>query len=66
LFLLKEISFTLKGIKKGELLFVLSLFISIFYINIIALFPQVFSLTSHVILTLPLAIISWLVINLFG
>jgi len=65
-FLLKEVSFTLKVVKKGEVGFILSLFLSILLINVIALFPQVFSLTSHVVITLPLALIAWLSINLIG
>jgi len=65
-FLLKEVSFNLNKTKKRELASILILFILIFLINFTALFPQVFSLTSHLVFTLPLALVRWLTVNLFG
>nr|SPC34972.1 ATP synthase F0 subunit 6 [Paraleius leontonychus] len=65
-FLLKEVAFTLKKTKKSELAYLISLFTFILIMNATALFPQVFSLTSHLVITLPLAVTSWLLINLFG
>lgn len=65
-FLFKEVAFTLKKFKSGELTYMIMLFVFILVINVTALFPQVFSLTSHLVVTLPLALVSWLIINLFG
>lgn len=64
--LYKEISFTIGKSKKRESFFILSLFLLILLINRTALFPQIFSVSSHLTVTLPLAVISWLIVNLFG
>nr|QYF07806.1 ATP synthase F0 subunit 6 [Oribatula sakamorii] len=64
--LFKEVSFTLKEMKKSQELMVLLIFISILILNFSALYPQVFSPTSHLVITLPLSLSSWLAIVLFG
>lgn len=63
---LKEVKFTLKRREPGTRNAVLLLFISILTLNFLALYPQVFSATSHLTITLPLSLISWTAIVLFG
>jgi len=41
-------------------------FILILSINFLALYPQVFSPTSHLVVTLPLSLIYWISLILFG
>lgn len=63
--LTKEISFSTERKKRQEIL-ILSIFIVIVSINFRALYPQVFSVSSHLTITLPLSLTIWLRINLFG
>nr|QFG71644.1 ATP synthase subunit 6 [Oribatula sp. XFX] len=63
---LKEVKFTLKSSEPGTSNAVLLLFMSILTLNFLALYPQVFSATSHLTITLPLSLISWTAIVLFG
>jgi len=65
--LIKELmpSTSLK-IKKGSLMVLLFLFISIFLINILALFPFIFTLTGHILLTFPAAFVIWIRLIFYG
>lgn len=65
--LIKEIipSFKL-NLKKGRIMLLLFLFISLFFINILALFPFVFTPTGHIILTFPTALIIWFCFIIYG
>jgi len=62
----KEIAFTLKGGELGVTVIILITFFLILLYNFLALYPQVFSVTSHLTVTLPLSLISWLAIVIFG
>nr|ANJ70567.1 ATP synthase F0 subunit 6 [Nalassus laevioctostriatus] len=58
---------TLLGTKiKGSTLIFVSLFSLILYNNFLGLFPYVFTSTSHMVLTLTLALPLWLSFMLFG
>jgi len=62
----KEVKFSLgKTEKRREILIILA-FITILSLNFIALYPQVFSPTSHITITLPLSLIYWIRIVSFG
>lgn len=50
----------------GILVIYLSLFFSLLLVNFCSLFPFIFTVTAHVILALPLALIFWLGIIIFG
>ena len=56
----KETDRRIGYIKKGNRWLVTSAILINFLLNFIALFPQVFSLTSHLIYTLPLSFILWI------
>lgn len=62
----KEVTFTLKRREKGTPSIIILIFLAILMINFLALYPQVFSITSHLVITLPLSLISWLAIVIFG
>jgi F-type H+-transporting ATPase subunit a len=62
----KEVSFTLNKKEKRTELIIITAFITILLINFLALYPQVFSVTSHLTVTLPLSLTFWLGIILFG
>lgn len=62
----KEITFTLKKREKRVTRIVILIFLIILLINFLALYPQIFSITSHLTITLPLSLISWLAIVTFG
>lgn len=62
----KEVKFTLKKEEKGLRKIAITLFFSILLMNFLALYPQVFSVTSHLTVTLPLSLISWGAIVIFG
>lgn len=62
----KEVRFTLKKVEKRVAPVIILLFLVILLINFLALYPQIFSITSHLVITLPLSLISWLAIILFG
>jgi F-type H+-transporting ATPase subunit a len=44
----------------------MSTFTVIIFINLLALYPQIFSPTSHLTITLPLSMVFWLSLILFG
>jgi len=62
----KEVSFTLGKFEKSSNIILLLIFVFIISMNFIALFPQVFSLTSHLAITLPISILFWLSLIIFG
>jgi len=62
----KEISFNLPNIIKGFNSFLISLFFLVLFYNFLALFPHLFSSTSHLLVTLPLAYIIWVAIISFN
>jgi len=65
--LIKEIIPSLRNsLKKGSIIFILFLFISIFYINILALFPFIFTPSGHIMLTFPAAFIIWTCFIIYG
>lgn len=61
-----EVKFTLSKTEKRTELLIIIVFSSIILINFRALYPQVFSITSHLTVTLPVSIIFWLSLILFG
>jgi hypothetical protein len=61
-----EVSFTLNRKEKGTSLLIMSLFTFIISINVVALYPQVFSVSSHVSLNFPVSLTFWLALILFG
>lgn len=65
--LIKEIIPSINlSLKKGSIIIILFLFISIFFINILALFPFVFTPRGHIILTFPAAFIIWTSFIIYG
>lgn len=62
----KEVRFAFKTKEKRLELIIITLFILIIIVNVIALYPQVFSLTSHVTFNLPLSLTFWLGLIMFG
>lgn len=63
--LFKEIKFSTRRKKSQEILLLL-VFILLVSLNAVALYPQVSSISSHLIITLPLSLTLWTAINLFG
>jgi len=65
--LIKELKPLLSiNVKKGNLIFLLILFLSIFIVNFMALFPFIFTVTGHIIITFSLSLIIWLSFIIFG
>jgi len=62
----KEVKFALSKTEKRTELFIILAFTRILIINFLALYPQVFSPTSHLTITLPLSLIFWTCIVRFG
>jgi len=62
----KEISFNLPKLTKGFNSFLISLFFLVLFYNFLALFPHLFSSTSHLLVTLPLAYTMWVAIISFN
>lgn len=62
----KEINFVIKAPIKGSYLYVGSIFFTICLYNFLALFPHIFSATSHLLITFPFSFSFWLSIVLFG
>jgi len=60
-----EIEYVLKSPIKGCYSFIGSVFLFISLLNFIALFPFLFSVTSHLLVTLPLAYTFWVGIIVF-
>jgi ATP synthase subunit 6 len=67
IFLLEEMKASLpKENTKGKIIILLSLFYIIIIINVLGLFPYVFTLTAHLSLTLSLALPFWICFLLFN
>nr|UQT69114.1 ATP synthase F0 subunit 6 [Tomostethus sp. 1 QHW-2022a] len=64
----KEMSILMgeKNFLKGSTLIFLSLFLMIMFNNFLGLFPYIFTSTSHLTISLTLALPLWLSFNLFG
>lgn len=62
----KEVRFTLNKKEKGRERLILTVFSIILVINFLALYPQLFSPTSHLTVTLPLSLLFWRSLILFG
>ena len=62
----KETGFTIGKREKGTQLIIMLIFSTILLINFIALYPQIFSITSHLTINLPLSILIWSSIVVFG
>lgn len=62
----KEIDFVLHNPVKGGYIFICSIFVLIGLYNFLALFPHVFSVTSHILVTLPFSYIFWSSIIIFS
>jgi len=62
----KECSYSIKTPQKGILKTLIRIFLLIFILNFVALYPQVFSTTAHVVISTPLALILWASLIIFG
>lgn len=62
----KEVDYTILGADKGVYSLVGSIFLGVGVFNFLALFPHVFSVTSHLLLTLPLSFSLWLGVIVFS
>jgi len=62
----KEVKFTLNKTEKRTENLIITLFYLIIALNFVALYPQIFSATSHLNVNLPLSLTFWLRIILFG
>jgi len=63
----KEINSSTNPFKhKGITMLIISIFISILLVNFIGLYPYIFTPTSHIMLTFPLALIVWRSLMIFG
>lgn len=61
-----EVGYVLSSPKKGVYSFIGSIFILLSFYNIMAIFPHLFSLTSHLSVTAPLSFSFWLGIIIFS
>jgi len=62
----KEVKFSIEKTEKGTELIVMTLFLTIIILNFSALYPQNFSVTSHLSFTIPLSLSIWLTVVMFG
>lgn len=62
---IKEISYVLPLSVKGVFKFICRIFVVISCYNFIALFPHIFSVTSHLLVTLPFSYSFWIGVVLF-
>jgi len=62
----KEVSFTLKKSEIGRQNIIIIIFLLILLINFIALYPYIFSLTSHLSINLPISLVIWIALMIFG
>ena len=62
----KEIKFTLGTTEKGTEIIIVNLIIMILMVDLVAMFPQIFSLSSHLTFNIPLSISMWLLLIIFG
>lgn len=65
-FVKKEVDCVLSFVYKGDYLFVSSLLLMLSLLNFCALFPFIFSSTSHLSVNLPLSYSLWLGVVIFG
>jgi len=63
---IKEISYTLSKETKPSQKLIIIMFITILPLNFIALYPQIFSATAHLSITLPFSLSIWLFVMLLG
>ena len=61
----KEVDHSLSFTVKGSYLFIRSVFLVVGLFNFLALFPHIFSVTSHMLVTLPYSFSFWLAIIFF-
>jgi F0F1-type ATP synthase membrane subunit a len=61
----KEVDYTISGPIKGFYSFIGRIFLLVSFYNLLAIFPFVFSTTSHILVTLPLSFSLWLSIIIF-
>lgn len=62
----KEVGFSLGKKEKGRETIIIITFFIILTINFLALYPQIFSVTSHLTVTLPMSLCLWLTLMIFG
>lgn len=62
----KEIDYVLKHPVKGSYIFIGSIFLLIRIYNFLAIFPFIFSVTSHILVTLPFSYSFWIGIIIFS
>lgn len=62
----KEVKFSIVKTEKGTELMVITLFLMIILLNFSALYPQNFSVTSHLSFTMPLSLSMWITVVIFG
>nr|YP_009192670.1 ATP synthase F0 subunit 6 [Tyrophagus longior]ALP46617.1 ATP synthase F0 subunit 6 [Tyrophagus longior] len=62
----KEIDYVLKHPVKGCYIFIGSIFLTISLYNFLAMFPFIFSVTSHMLVTLPFSYSFWTAIIIFS
>lgn len=62
----KEIDYVLRKTVKGNYSFIGIIFITVALYNFLALFPFIYSATSHLLVTLPLSYVFWLRIIVFS
>lgn|SRR5699024_6316908 len=62
----KEVDYVLSRPVKGIYIFISSIFITIGLYNFLALFPHIFSVTSHMLVTLPFSYCFWSGIIIFS
>lgn len=65
-FFLKEVDYALGRVISGIYGFICTLFFIILFYNFLALFPHVFSLTSHILITLPFSFVFWTSVIFFS
>lgn len=60
-----EVGYVIHSPRKGVYLFLTSIFLCILVLNFLAIFPYIFSLTSHLFTTLPFSFTFWFSIIFF-
>lgn len=58
--IVKEVNYVINKPSKGIYLFIGSIFTTLCLLNFLAIFPHLFSATSHILVTLPFSYIFWL------
>jgi len=61
----KEVNYTILSVNKGVYSFIGSIILRVGIFNFLALFPHIFSVTSHLLVTLPLSFSFWLGVIIF-